>query len=490
MGLKKNILYSSFLTTSLYIFQFITYPYVARVLGVTNIGICNFAQSIVQYFTLFSMLGISALGVREIAKNKGDRRKLNETFSQLFSLNAIFTLSVLAIYVLSIEIVPQFAPYKKLLYIGGIQLFFNLFVVEWLFRGLENFKYITVRTMLIRIAYVASVFLLVRSSDDYVVYYTISVGMIVANGVVNWIYAKKYVKLFFQPLLKLTHFLKPIFYLGAQILLTSVYTTFNVVYLGMMCGDTQVGYYTTATKIENIILALYSSFTMVMMPRMSSLLASNDKKSANAMLQKSMELLFAFVFPCIIFAEFYAEHIVYLVAGAEFEGAVLPMQIVTPAMLIVGMEQILIVQFLMPGQNDREVFINSVIGAVCSLILNVLFVSKLQSIGSSIVWLVCELVVLGSALYFAKKKYSYFVFPKQIYAHILYFAPLTVVMHFMSIQNLTFWSAFIVGFALTIVYSHFVLKYGIKNQVYIEIMSIIKKELKTGSAPNKTNRYN
>ncbi len=73
MGLKKNILYSGFLTTSLYVFQFITYPYVARVLGVTNIEICNFVQSIVQYFSLFSRLGISVLGVREIAKcdNKG-----------------------------------------------------------------------------------------------------------------------------------------------------------------------------------------------------------------------------------------------------------------------------------------------------------------------------------------------------------------------------------------------------------------------------------
>lgn len=136
MGLKKNILYSGFLTTSLYIFQFITYPYVARVLGVTNIGICNYVQSIVQYFCLFSMLGISTLGVREIAKCNGDKLKLNQTFSQLFSLNALFTAIVLVLYILSIETIPNFSQYRNLLYIGATQIFLehlplNGFSVVW-----------------------------------------------------------------------------------------------------------------------------------------------------------------------------------------------------------------------------------------------------------------------------------------------------------------------------------------------------------------------
>ena len=62
MGLKKNVLYSGFLTSSLYVFQFITYPYVSRVLGVSGVGICNFAQTIVHYFILLSTLGITSIG--------------------------------------------------------------------------------------------------------------------------------------------------------------------------------------------------------------------------------------------------------------------------------------------------------------------------------------------------------------------------------------------------------------------------------------------
>lgn len=100
MGLKKNVLYSGFLTSSLYVFQFITYPYVSRVLGVSGVGICNFAQTIVHYFILLSTLGITSIGVREIAKCKEDKFKLNKTFSGIFQVNAILTSLVLVVYVI------------------------------------------------------------------------------------------------------------------------------------------------------------------------------------------------------------------------------------------------------------------------------------------------------------------------------------------------------------------------------------------------------
>ncbi|RHL09641.1 MULTISPECIES: flippase [Bacteroides] len=467
MGLKKNILYSSFLTTSLYIFQFITYPYVARVLGVTNIGICNLAQSLVQYFSLFSMLGITTLGVREIAKCNGDKIKISKTFSELFTLNAIFTFVVLVLYVGAIELIPQFHPYKKLLYIGASQLVFGTLAVEWLFRGLENFKYITIRTLFVRTAYVVSIFLFVHDTDDYATYFTIHSGMIIANGIINWNYGLRFVHFSFQPLNKIKLHIKPLLFLGSQLILTSLYTTFNTVYLGMMCGDTQVGYYTTATKIQNIILALYSSFTLVMMPRISALMVLNNADGVKRMTQQSLNLLFAFVFPCIIFSEFYAEEFIYLIAGSGYEGAVFPMRLVMPLMLVIGLEQILIIQILMPARADKQVFINSVIGASCSIILNLCLVSRLQSVGSSIVWFISELAVMAAALFFVRQKYKNMNFVIDIIKHLGAFLPLLFGYYLLSLSSHLIWTKFFEGFALTLLYSHFALFYIAKNSSYV-----------------------
>lgn len=75
-SIKKNILYSSILTTANYVFPLLTYPYVSRVLGVEKIGLCNFVDSIINYFILFSMMGINIVGIREIAKKKNDQESL------------------------------------------------------------------------------------------------------------------------------------------------------------------------------------------------------------------------------------------------------------------------------------------------------------------------------------------------------------------------------------------------------------------------------
>ena len=139
MGIKKNFAFSSALTVSNYIFPLIVFPYVSRVLGVSNIGLIDFIDSIVNYFILFSMLGISATGIREIAQYRNNQKKLINTFSSLFILNAVFTVIVILILIVSILFVPLLNENYDLMILGVVKLIFNLFLIEWFFKGIEDF---------------------------------------------------------------------------------------------------------------------------------------------------------------------------------------------------------------------------------------------------------------------------------------------------------------------------------------------------------------
>ena len=150
------------------------------------------------------------------------------------------------------------------------------FLVEWFFKGIENFKYITLRSLAVKIVYVVSVFLFVQEPEDYGVYFFLSCAMMVANAVFNWCYKSKFVTLKFRHIESIPY-LKSIFVLGVYMLLTSMYTTFNTAYLGIVCGNTEVGYYSTAMKLQSIILAIYTAFTGVMIPRMSALIGQGNK---------------------------------------------------------------------------------------------------------------------------------------------------------------------------------------------------------------------
>lgn len=433
-SIKKNFFYSSILTTANFIFPLLTFPYVSRVLGVTNVGICNFVDSVIHYFVLFSMMGIGIVGIREVAKYKNDRKKLNGTFSGLFWLNTITTSTALLVLILLTLFVYKLRIHWEMMIIGSLKLVMNYMLIEWLYKGLEEFRFITIRTLIIKTFYMASVFILVRQPSDYQIYYLLTVLMVVLNSIVNIIYSRHFVSLLLdRQNIKL--YVKPFFMLGGYNLLTSMYLTFNVVYLGFVSGETEVGYYSTASKLFKILIALFTAFTGVLLPRMSSLLSEGRKDDFESLLQRSIHILFSFSWPLVIFTIIFAPEIITLIAGQGYEGAILPMRIMMPLILIIGYEQILIIQTLMPLKKDKAILRNSIYGAVAAVILNVLLVPKFASVGSATVWLVCELVVLCSGQYYVNK-FVGLGFPwRSFYKVILYNIPLAVLLIFVGHMN-------------------------------------------------------
>jgi len=478
-NIKKNFLYSTTLTVSGFVFTFLTFPYISRVLGVNNIGICNFVDSVINYFILVSMLGVNAIGIREIAKYKNDKNALEESFRDIFFLNGLFTLAGLIILIVLIFVIPKFYQYKELMFIGAAKLFFNFLLVEWFYKGTENFKYITVRTLTIKIVYVVSVFIFVREQKDYIIYYFLTSMAVIVNAIYNWRYLCKQIQIKISGL-RLKRFLPGIVTMGIYMILTSLYTTFNVVYLGFVAGEKEVGYYTTATKLYTILLAVFTAFTGVMLPRMTSLVAEGRMEEFRDKIIKSFKFLFNFSFPIVVFAEIFAPQIVLLIAGPGYSGAVMPMRVVMPLLIVIGMEQILILQVLLPLGKDKFVLWNSIIGAFFGLALNILIVREMKSVGSAIVWICCELLVLIGAQVITSK-FVKINFPfRLLFKQIFYIIPIVVLVigyqyYFSTI--LSYWFVLLIGFIIVVTYYLMVNLFFIKDPMFVKVYENYKKKI-------------
>ena len=434
-SIKKNFFYNGLLTVANYLFPLITYPYVSRVLGVSNIGICNFVDSIVNYFILFSMMGISIVGVREIAAVREDREARNRVFSSLIALNGLTSgLAAIALGV-AIFVVPALAEYRSLLGIGVVKILANFLCMDWLFRGVEEFKYITNRTILVKSLYVVGVFLLIRKPGDYPVYYLLLTLMVVLNACINLSYARRFVS-FRKREVDLARHARPFFTMGLYMFLTSMYTTFNVMYLGFVSNTEQVGYYTSATKVFSMVIALFTAFTTVMLPRMSAVLSEGRKEEFLELVSKTFRVLFIAGVPVILLLWVGAGDVIRILSGKGYEGAVVPMRIVAPLILVIGMEQILVVQVMMPMKMDRAVFVNSAVGAGVGVLLNLLLVRFLLAQGSAIVWMVSELAVFLCAWLVVSRSLS-LRFPLGCLARVIAFhLPLVpILLLFMPIGN-------------------------------------------------------
>lgn len=475
-SIKKNFLYSSLLTTANYIFPFITYPYVSRVLGVTNIGICNFIDSIINYFILFSMMGIAVVGIREISKNRKDRAVLDKTFNSLFALNTISTVIAFSILAIAICTVSKLQEHNELMWLGVAKLVFNYLMIDWLFRGLEEFRYITICSIAVRLAYVVAVFVFIHDKSDYSTYYLLLMLTVAINAIINLFYSQRFVTYHFSP--KFTClYLKPVLILGLYSLLTSMYTSFNVAFLGFVSSETEVGYYTTSTKIYTILLGLYTAFTSVMLPRMSSLLSEGKTDDFKILLSRSFDILIAFAIPISTYALIMAPEIIYLISGKGYEGAILPMRIVMPLLLIIGYEQILVIQTLMPLKKDITILRNSIVGACVGVFLNFALIPYFASVGASIVWFTSELTILVLSQIAVTRtigaKFPWYICTKNMICNIPLIVLILIVSQFFENPIV---KVFISG-TILIVYMYILNVRILKNPEIVRLVEVVRKKI-------------
>ena len=283
---------------------------------------------------------------------------------------------------------------------------------------------------------------------------------------------------FYHKKISISPFVKPFFILGIYMFLTSLYGTFNVAFLGFTSNEIQVGYYTTATKLYTILLSLFSAFTGVMLPRMSSLLAEGKKDEFKQLLHRSVNILMMFSTPLVYFSIVFAPQIIGIISGKGYEGAILPMRIAMPLMLIIGYEQILVIQTLMPLKKDKAILINSAIGAGAGLLLNFTIVPYLQSVGSSIVWFLSECMVLVSAQFFVTKyiglRFPFVLFFKNIIAYIpmLFF----LIPIYFYVDNIVL--SFVFGGLMMCLYSYLLNIYILHNEEALNFYKLICTKIK------------
>lgn len=390
------------LTLSGYIFPLLTFPYVTRVLGASNLGIVDYVLGIIDYAVLFSTLGMGAVGIRYISQSGDDQKRRSEVFSNLVTLHVAFSLFALAVYLACVWFIPSLAEHKELFYVGSAKILFNVMLVEWLFQGMQDFRYVTLRTLVIRLLYVIGVFVLVRSHDDYAAYFYVTIAQVVVNAIVNWRYARRYVRFRFR-LRGIREFMFPVLSMGVNMILLSFYTTFNVIYLGSACDSEAVGYYTTATKLYGILISVISAYNGVFIPHLNDLYARGELQQFRETVTKSIHLVSLAALPIITIGTCLAPQIIRFVAGEGFERSVLPFQIILMQVLLVGIAQILENQVLLAFKKFREILICTAATTALAALIIVLYVPTHAEVAAAWAVALPHVFELALLFYFARK---------------------------------------------------------------------------------------
>ena len=406
-SLKLNFIMNAILTMSSFLFPLITFPYVSRVLLPEGTGRVSFANSVVTYFVMISQLGIPTYGIRACAVVRDNKEKLKKTVYELFIINTVMSVLAYVVFFIALASVPKMRHDWKLFLITSSLIFFNTIGVEWLYKALEQYTYITIRSIIFKFIALIAMFVLVHNAGDYVIYGGISIFAASASNVFNFIRLRKIVGREKVSNFDLKKHFKPIFTFFIISCATTIYTNLDNVMLGFIKDNVEVGYYNAATKIKNILVSIVTSLGTVLMPRASYYIEMEKWDEFYKLSKKAIKFVFLVATSMMLYFMIFAREGVLFLSGRAFEGAIVPMIVVMPTLLFIGLTNIMGIQMLVPMKKENAVMISTFAGALVDLILNAILIPWYGSIGAAIGTLVAEFVVLIVQLIYIKDNVKY-----------------------------------------------------------------------------------
>lgn len=408
-SLRGNVILNGINTLSSMLFPVITFPYAARVLLPEGIGAINFLNSIIGYIILLTSLGIPLYAVKEVARFSEEKRERDKVTIEILLFSSLLCLLGYVIVWILAHFVPTISSQSSLFYVLSLSILFTSIGANWFYQGIENFKFITVRSLIVKTISAALLFIFVHNPGDLLIYGFIIVGSTVGGNLINFIHLRKHVTFSGIEIkeLNILRHLRPATQVFILNLIVSLYIQLNSVMLGFMAGDDAVGYFTAGTKISHICVMVISSLGTVLLPRCSHLFHQGDMDGFSRVVGKSLSLTQLLSYPMVVGLIVLAVPLTMIFCGDEYYAAIPVAILNAPVVYIISMTNLMGMQILYPMDKIKIVIISVSGGAVVNLVLNILLIPGLEATGAAIATLAAETMVLILQAVLGKKYYPF-----------------------------------------------------------------------------------
>lgn len=401
-SLKKNYIYNMIYQIVTIISPLITAPYIARILGLENIGKYSYTQSIVSYIILLTTLGTTVYAQREIAFHQEDKEKQAKSFTELFVIRVVLGMFGIIAFLFLVLLYKQ---YRLLFAIQGIELLANMICIDWFYVGNEEFKTTMIRNLVVRVLNIFCIFIFVKNSDDLYKYVLIMVlGTFIGNASL-WLRIRYYLaRLSFRNLNLKIHIFGSLSVFAAQIS-ASIYSMLDKTMIGIITNSNlENGYYEQAQKIEKIVLTIVTSLGTVIMPRISKEHSINNIESIEHSIYISFNYMWLVALPMTFGLIATAPSFVPWFYGDGYEKSITVIQILAFLLIAIGINNITGAQYLLATKKEKILTITELAGALVNVSLNLILIQRIASIGAAIASVAAESIIAVLQLFYIRKK--------------------------------------------------------------------------------------
>lgn len=413
--ITKNYIYNLIYQIFTLLTPFVVTPYISRVLGSYGIGQYSFTYSIVTYFVLFAAFGFGYYAQREIARYQGDKIEQSTIFWEIFFARLISVGISLLVYIILIDQNTFGEAYSILLHIFIINIVATSFDITFFFQGNEKFGLIALRNIIVKCVGVVAIICFVKKDGDVWIYALLQSLILIISNLSLWIQLPKYIcKISIKSLNIKRHFI-PTLRLFIPTIAISIYTMFDRTLIGILVpGETTIngvaqkvadienGYYEQSEKLVKMAMTIVTSLGTVMIPRNSQAVASGNNEELQVNIESAIKFVFFLGTPIMFGLAAVSFNISPWFFGEGYEKVPYLIMIFCPLILIIGLSNVLGLQYLLPKKEDFKYTISIVSGSIVNLIMNLFLISRFWSIGACIASVIGEIIVTTLMLIFSK----------------------------------------------------------------------------------------
>ena len=390
-SIKINYIYNLLLTMVNMIFPLMTSSYLSATLGAENIGKVNYASSVVTWFLLFASFGIPRYGIREISKKRNNKKDLASVFWNLLLVQLVFSLVAIFVYIVLVFTLPTFKSEIQLFLLMLIMIVLNIFSIDWFYQGIEEYKYIAVRNIIVKIGSIVLIFLLINEKEDYLIYSLINIIGLTFNNFLNYRHARKYIEFKIYNF-KFIHYLKELRVYFMTNLIIAIYLQLDQLFIGNI-STKDLAYYVRSKMVLGIGIGIVNSLITVLIPR-TAYLMENDYSGYKKNVEKSINYIYLLAIPCAVGIFLLAKEVMILLGGTEFLSAIVSLQVISILVLVQSIGNWQVNQVFLPHRMENVAFRIQCFAAIISVILNLLLIPKYSYIGAAVTWVIVELSLM------------------------------------------------------------------------------------------------
>ncbi len=395
-SLKTNAFYSVAYQVIRLIFPIVTYPYVSRIIGPEGIGKVSYAQTLANYVSVVALLGLPMYASREISRSRAKEGALNKAYSELITLSFLLSLAGFVVYASLPALFPAVTAGRTLHWLFALAVATNFAKLDWFFQGIENYRYVTIRNLVVRIATVALIFSVITQPDHFVRYGMLWVGGTVIGNLWNLAYSLRFAAVSIRGIRPFRH-VKALLPSAGLALTATLYDSLDTLMLGTLVNDDRysVGIYSVAARLIRIGVSIVAAGNAAIGPRITLQHELGDKRGMNRIIQKSFWITLFFGVPAVIGIFLLADDLVLLFAGRQFVDSITTLRIKAPELLLLGLTTILAGQIMYARRRDKALLKVTISVLVVAIGLNMLLIPTLRQDGAAIGTLLSRIIEMS-----------------------------------------------------------------------------------------------